>query len=1044
MFPPLPGEALPVGGDILPDSSGCLKALADTREKLYLLSEALPHCVWVLCKNGELEYINGQTRLLTGCTLEALNAMGWSSIVHPDDLQSLRACMLDAFARNASYEIECRLRTADGSYRWVSNRAVPVLDAHGETGKWVGTSTDIHDRRLAEEARAHTEARLRLAQKAGFTGSFDWNIASGEVGWSDELCAVYGLPAGGFGGRLEDWWPLLHPNDCAQADVAIRQAFVNGDYSAEFRIFRADDGAERWLLARGEVHYDAAGQPVRMIGINVDITERKKAELALDQSRARLKRMLDGSSDGYWEWDVLAEEVFISPRGCEIIGLPPDTPVHHMQRVRALMHPEDRERILQTIEPVLSGRSGTDHYVIEYRYVRPDGESVWVHGHTTVTDRGPDGQATMVCGILSDISQRKQGDQALEESEARFRALADAMPHLVWTAQPDGTVDYYNARYREFAGIGQAREGAWEWAPVVHEEDLEATVAAWQRAVSTGTPYQCEHRVRRADGSYRWYLSLGVPARDEQGRIVKWYGSATDLQAQKAAEAALRASEKRLRLALGVSGLGVFEWNLRTQTGLWKNARIVEIFGLTPDAPFLTLDAFFNQYLLPEDRPVLETALANARHSRQLLYATVRIRRGDGMLRWVELAGQFQPDSAGEPVVLLGVLGDITERKETEDTLRENDRRKDEFLATLAHELRNPLSPIRNALQVLRMKTPEDETVRWGQDVIDRQVSHLTRLIDDLLDVSRITRNRIELRKERIALAEVVRSAVESSQPLIDREGHHLEIQLPAAPLYVEGDFVRLTQVVLNLINNAAKYTPPHGQIRVSAEREGSQIVLSVADNGIGLTADDLAHIFDMFYQAEAGRNRAQSGLGIGLTLVRQLVEKHGGQICAQSPGPGLGSCFRITLPALPPDPSESPSANVVLGSGTARRRILVVDDNHDAAESLTMLLELSGHEVEMAHDGAAAVEAVERFGPEVVFMDLGMPVLNGYEAAEQIRRLPLPRQPWLVALTGWGQEEHLRRAREAGFNAHLTKPVEYEQLARLLAEWHPSSPPVR
>ena len=395
-------------------------------------------------------------------------------------------------------------------------------------------------------------------------------------------------------------------------------------------------------------------------------------------------------------------------------------------------------------------------------------------------------------------------------------------------------------------------------------------------------------------------------------------------------------------------------------------------------------------------------------------------------------------------MVLLGVLGDITERKETEDTLRENDRRKDEFLATLAHELRNPLSPIRNALQVLRMKTPEDETVRWGQDVIDRQVSHLTRLIDDLLDVSRITRNRIELRKERIALAEVVRSAVESSQPLIDREGHHLELQLPAAPLYVEGDFVRLTQVVLNLINNAAKYTPPHGQIRVSAEREGSQIVLSVADNGIGLTADDLAHIFDMFYQAEAGRNRAQSGLGIGLTLVRQLVEKHGGQICAQSPGPGLGSCFRITLPALPPDPSESPSANVVPGSGTARRRILVVDDNHDAAESLTMLLELSGHEVEMAHDGAAAVEAVERFGPEVVFMDLGMPVLNGYEAAEQIRRLPLPRQPWLVALTGWGQEEHLRRAREAGFNAHLTKPVEYEQLARLLAEWHPSSPPVR
>ena len=377
-----------------------------------------------------------------------------------------------------------------------------------------------------------------------------------------------------------------------------------------------------------------------------------------------------------------------------------------------------------------------------------------------------------------------------------------------------------------------------------------------------------------------------------------------------------------------------------------------------------------------------------------------------------------------------------TERlQESEDALRETDRRKDEFLAMLAHELRNPLAPIRNAVEYLRTRAEEDPSVRWSHDVIDRQVDHLTRLVDDLLDVSRITRGRLEIRRARADLGEILRGAADTIQAVIQGRGQRLHVSLPPEPVWVEADVVRLTQVFLNLFDNASKFTPEGGTIWLAAEGTEGQAVVRLRDTGAGITSEELPQLFQMFYQIRRSTAGMQGGLGIGLALVRRLVELHGGSVDATSEGLDLGSEFVVRLPLVA---ERAPAA----ANGTARaertpiaaRRVLVVDDNVDSAESLAMLLRLGGHEIETAYDGVQAVESAERFRPDLVLLDIGLPRMDGYDAAVRIRQNANGRELVLVAVTGWGQEEDRRRTREAGFDAHLTKPVDMAALARLLA----------
>jgi CheY-like chemotaxis protein/anti-sigma regulatory factor (Ser/Thr protein kinase) len=365
--------------------------------------------------------------------------------------------------------------------------------------------------------------------------------------------------------------------------------------------------------------------------------------------------------------------------------------------------------------------------------------------------------------------------------------------------------------------------------------------------------------------------------------------------------------------------------------------------------------------------------------------------------------------------------------------LAESDRKKDEFIALLAHELRNPLAPIRNGLQIVRQA--RDSAVRErAQVMMDRQLAHMVRLIDDLLDVSRISRNKLELRRGRVTLADVVESAVEAAQPVIDAAGHELFVTLPGRSVYLDADLTRLAQVLSNLLTNAAKYTERGGTIWLSAERKDGVIEVTIKDTGIGIPREALPRIFDMFSQVDRSLERATGGLGIGLALVKGLTEMHGGTVVAMSEGEGRGSTFVVTLPTVLDEVAavdeRSPSG---LAAGPARR-VLVVDDNRDGAESLGMMLELAGHEVALAHDGVEAIERAAQFRPDVILMDVGMPRLNGLDATRQIRQQPWGRAATIIALTGWGQECDRDQSREAGCNGHLVKPVALEELHQVLA----------
>ena len=369
-------------------------------------------------------------------------------------------------------------------------------------------------------------------------------------------------------------------------------------------------------------------------------------------------------------------------------------------------------------------------------------------------------------------------------------------------------------------------------------------------------------------------------------------------------------------------------------------------------------------------------------------------------------------------------------------SLQEADRRKDVFLATLAHELRSPLAPIRNAVQVLRLKSPPAPELGWATGVIDRQVQQMTHLIDDLLDISRIALNKLVLHKERVILETVVQAAVETSRPLIDQHGHELIVSLPPESIVLDGDLARLAQVFSNLLNNAAKYSERGGRIWLTVEREGSDAVVTVHDTGIGIAADMLPHIFEMYTQVEAQFERSEGGLGIGLSLVKQLVTQHGGSVEARSDGHDQGSEFIIRLPIdltaqLRPDKGRDDFEK----QSASGLRILVVDDNRDSANSLSMLLRLTGNETQTAYDGAEALSLAGEFRPDVVLLDIGLPKLNGYEVARRIREQSWGKRVILIALTGWGQEEDRQRSREAGFDDHMVKPVELSPLMNLLAE---------
>ncbi|MEO5616198.1 MAG: ATP-binding protein [Candidatus Eisenbacteria bacterium] len=505
-----------------------------------------------------------------------------------------------------------------------------------------------------------------------------------------------------------------------------------------------------------------------------------------------------------------------------------------------------------------------------------------------------------------------KNEKDLWASRERLRFVMDSMPQKIFTARPDGTVDYFNPQWTEFTGQSSDQIRDRGLIQFIHPDDFKGNTRAWRQSIHSGRPFQFEHRLRRANGKYHWHISRAMPMKDDTGAVLMWVGSVTDIDDQR------------------------------------------------------------------------QTA---------------------------------------------------NELRELATELSEADRRKDEFLAMLAHELRNPLAPILNSVLIVRSAGGNTDAIGSALGVMERQVAQMVRLVDDLLDVGRISRGKIDLRVERVDLAAVARQAVEASRPLVNSMNQTLTITLPSVPLMLNADPTRLAQALGNLLNNASKFTPRDGSILLAVEREGEQAVVRVRDSGIGIAADQLPRIFDIFMQVDHSLERSISGLGIGLTLVKNLVELHGGTVEARSSGIGDGSEFVVRLPALQDAPGLPQPAAPESNPPLTARRILVVDDNQDAAATLALVLELKGHETRTVHDGLEAVQAAATFKPDVVLLDIGLPKLNGYEAARRIREQPWGKSILLVALTGWGKDEDRQKSTEAGFDAHLIKPVDQADLTRLLAE---------
>lgn len=699
------------------------------------------------------------------------------------------------------------------------------------------------------------------------------------------------------------------------------------------------------------------------------------------------------------------------------------------------VHPDLPERWKQVHQQCLSGVILKND---EDLWIQADGRHCWSRWAVMPWFDENDAIGGLIISA-EDITERKQAEKALQESQIDLNR-AQAVAHIgSWRLNVrSNTLEWSDENYRIF-GVIQGMPQTYEsFLDIVHPDDREMVDTAWKEALNR-KPYDISHRII-ADGKIKWVRELAELEFNGNGELLGGFGTTEDITRIKNVQDALQHERIFLRQVIDVAPSIIFVKNKEGRY-LLGNEALAKCYGTNPKNLIGFTDGNFNSNAdevarhRQEDLDVISTC--ESKHIPE-----EKVTHADGSVHWYSTV-KIPLIEDGHCDKLLGVATNITDRKQNEVRLaeqalqlQETDQRKDEFLAMLAHELRNPLAPISNAVEILKLTDLEPAQIARCTDIINRQVKHLARLVDDLLDVSRISRGLVELKKEPLEIRDFILPAVETCQPLIDTRRHTLSLALTAEPVWVEGDRIRLAQVVSNLINNAAKYTEEGGHIDLSVEVSDREVGVHVSDNGSGIDPGDLYYLFDLFYQADRNLDRAQGGLGIGLSLVHNLVAKHGGNVQAFSGGRGQGSEFVIRLPRLILSPSTAP----IIAEPTAlfpnKLRILVVDDNRDVTESLASLLESERHQVLTAFDGLSALETAQTERPDIILMDIGLPGMDGYAVAQALRQNHELEQTMLIALTGYGQPDDRKKSSASGFDEHLVKPVDIEKLWKLLASY--------
>jgi PAS domain S-box-containing protein len=814
----------------------------------------------------------------------------------------------------------------------------------------------------------------------------------------------------------------------------------------------------RWFLMR-VTRFSTPG-PARAVVAHEDITARKLAEETLLESAKQLRLVTDNVPVFIVYCDADRRYRFVNRGYAERFGFRPEDVIG--RRIAEVVGEEAYRSFERHVDAALAGRAVEFEMEVPY----PDLGRRFMRC-AYVPDRDAGGAVRGFVAVIGDATERWLAEERLRESEERFRSMSDSAPVMIWVAGVDKRCNFFNQPWLDFTGRRMEQELGEGWADGVHPDDSDRCLNLYAASFDARREFQLEYRLRRRDGEYRWVLSRGRPRFGSDGSFEGYIGSCIDITEQRAAVGALAEREERLRLAVDAAHLGTWDWDIRSDRSVWGGYH-AQLFGM-PGRTSVTYEEFMAM-IHPEDRATVNEATARAVAGSEEYHVEFRVVRPDGAVRWMRDQGIAYRDESGRARRMTGVVQDITaaKRSEVERDLRlaqerelrevaeAASRSKDEFLAVISHELRSPLNAMLGWTRVLQNRLEDPATLAHGLEVIERSARAQQRLIEDLLDTARIISGKMRLETGPVDLISVVHNALEVVRPAAEARGIEVGCDLDARADLITGDAERLQQVVWNLLSNAIKFTPERGRVEVRLERADPFAQLSVSDTGVGIVPEFLPHIFNRFHQADSSSTRRHGGLGLGLALVRHLVELHGGTVCAESAGAGRGATFIVRLPlravrvrqgsGFGVPGSESKAQDARLSTPNAERRTrsatlaglsaLVVDDDQDARDIVAILLRQLGADVTAV---ASADEALGRLAGggalfDVLVSDLSMPETDGYEFIRRVRELEVGRRLPAIALTAFSRPEDRVQALLAGFQTHLTKPVELSELAAVIA----------
>ncbi|WP_416674465.1 PAS domain S-box protein [Egbenema bharatensis] len=1149
-------------------------SLQSSLQRCQDLAEAMPSIVWTADAAGAVNYWNQRWYEYTGLSqAESLGVAGVST-VHPEERDRTLEQWNQAIACGQPFEIEYRIRRWDGVYHWFICRAVPTRDQQNQLTGWIGTMTNIDEIKHSEALLRQSEERFR--QMADHAPVVIW--VTDPTGYCTYLSQSWYEFTGqteatglGFG-----WLKTIHPEDYER----VRENFLTANkqheaFRLEYRL-RRRDGEYRWAIDAASPWFGEDGAFKGYIGSVVDIHDRKQAEEALRRSETRYRTLFESMNEGFCVVEMLFDQ-HNCPYDYRFLEINPAFE-HQTGLYRA--EGKTARQLLPNLE---------QHWFELYGNVALSGEPIRFEHRSDAMNRwfevsafhlgSPESRKVAI--LFKDISKRKQAEHERQESQTRFRTLADNISQFAWMADETGYIFWYNQRWFDYTGTSLEQMQGWGWQQVHHPDHLERVLKKFRQHLEAGEAWEDIFPLRGKEGQYRWFLSRAIPIQGEQGRVLRWFGTNTDITELRQTEMALqqatdrlnialksapltlfnqdldlrytwiynptnhystaevmgrrdedfttpesaarlnqlkrevlktgsglrqevkltyqdgnvayydlvidplrdsqnaivgvtcaavdisekakleadrkqvaeslRQSEDRLRMAIESAQLGTWDWNLKTNQLAWDDG-CKAMFGV-PSQVEISIEEFFRR-LHPEDRDRLEQVVQWSCNPASGGKYEVEYRIIDtqaGSERWIAAKGQVYFDANEHPQRFIGTVLDITEQKQVEaererlfqreQAAREEAERanriKDEFLAILSHELRSPLNPILGWTKLLQSRQFDAETTAQALATIERNAKLQTQLIDDLLDVAKILRGKLSLHVTPVNLTAVIEAAIDTVRTAAEAKSISLHLELPDVG-QVSGDTARLQQIVWNLLSNAIKFTPEGGRVEVKVEQVEHQVQVIVSDTGKGISAAFLPHIFESFRQEDVSTTRKHGGLGLGLAIVRQLVEAHGGTILAESPGEGLGAEFTVQLPLLNTEAvAIQPSRQQPLSElNLAGVRVLAVDDEPDARELLTTLLTEYGANVLTVASAAEALSILQSFRPHVLISDIGMPSVDGYALIQKVRSLPPDQggQTPAIALTAYVREADYQRALTSGYQQHVTKPLEIDQLVQAVA----------